>query len=144
MPAAVAGGSGDFGHVRQRQRIVAPLAGTVVRAVMSPPVDGDPGAGSTPKDHGEYDAVTGARTVRRLRGREAIGVVGGADLAAECGAQVVLDAAAVQPGRRRALRDPRLWVQRARQADAQRAGSTSLLLHPWDEVGDDGQTAVVV
>ena len=46
VPAAIAGRPGDFGNVRPGERIVAPFASTIVRAVMSSTCNGhaSPGA----------------------------------------------------------------------------------------------------
>src|ERR1700736_5355814 len=52
---AVARLSRDLGEVGERQGIVSPFAGTVIRTVMCSPADGDASARAASQDHGEND-----------------------------------------------------------------------------------------
>ena len=95
-----------------------PVAGAVVRPVMGATANRDPGAYAAPQNDREHHVVAGARAVDRFRGGQAIGIVLHPDLATERQLQVALDRFAEQPGRARALAEPRSGFERAGDADA--------------------------
>ena len=115
------GGPGPLVVARPRQRVVPPFARDRVGTLEHAPVHDDAGADAGAEDRAEDHAGALARAVGRLRQREAVGVVGDADLAVERGLEVALDRLAVEAHGVRATQEAGRARDRARRADADHA-----------------------
>ncbi len=87
----------DFHDVRERQWVVSPFAGAVVRSVMRAASDGDARACAASQDDRENDAMARPGAVNGLRGSEAVSIIFDSDLASERRSQIALDRTTEQP-----------------------------------------------
>ena len=134
--SAVAGRTRDLGDVGQRQRVVAPLPRAVVGAVVGAAVDRDARPGTRAEDHSEHDAMAGpAPSVASETAKQSASFEVRTSRA-EDAPQVVLDGAAVQPGRVAPLASRCPRVQRTGQSDPERAGAADCLLDLGHQLGD--------
>ncbi len=102
-PAAVAGRAGPLAVARPRQHVVAPFPGNRVGPRAELLTNHHAPARSCPDDHAENGRGSGRRAVRRLREREAVGIVGDEDRPPETVNKIGIEAPPDQPGRVRVL-----------------------------------------
>src|SRR5689334_8039757 len=97
--AAEARRPGTFVVPRPRQGVVTPFTGDAVRPVEQRTTHHDAGTNTGAEDRAEDDLGALAGAVARLREREAVGIVGDADLALQHGFEIALERLPVQAHR---------------------------------------------
>ncbi len=123
---------------------MSPLAAEAVAAGVDAVADGDAAAAAGAEDDAEDEVVGFGGAVGGFGDGEAVGVVGAADLAAECGAEVEFEGLAVEPGGVGVLDQAGGADDGAGDADANGAGLAGQGLHGLDEALDGGEGGGVV
>ena len=143
--AAIAGRRGGallVGH--PGERVVAPLPGDLVGAVVDPPADHDSAADTGAEDDAEDGVVPLARAVDGLGQGEAVGVVGDSDRAVEARLEVGLEGVAVEPSGVGVLDQAGGAGDDAGDADPDGTGAAGLRLELGDQAGDGVEAGLVV
>src|ERR1700730_16150776 len=121
-PPAVAGCAGPLAVRRPWQWVVAPLAGDSMPPFEYLASDHDPGTCTGTDDDAKYRVCALGRPVRRFRQREAVRIIGDANVLPDPARKTGIQRLADEPHRVRVFHQTGLGRHGARNANAHRAG----------------------